>query len=87
MPSAIRLLLGRLFLGVLGTFALAWSADAASVSGTVVGPDGKAFRGAFVQARNAKTRITVCVLSGAVIAILGSIPPGPVSGQPQITRD
>jgi virginiamycin B lyase len=38
-------------------------ADAAMISGTVAGPDGKAFRGAFVQARNLKTRITVSVLS------------------------
>jgi virginiamycin B lyase len=48
---------------LLGTFAVACSADAATVSGTVTGPDGKAFRDAFVQARNAKTRITVSVLS------------------------
>src|SRR5262249_29884917 len=32
--------------------------------GTVTGPDNGPFRGAFVQARNAKTRITVSVLSG-----------------------
>jgi len=38
-------------------------ADAATIAGTISGPDGKAFRGAFVQARNLKTRITVSVLS------------------------
>src|ERR1700694_954060 len=38
-------------------------ARAASVAGTVTGPDKAAFRGAFVQARNAKTKITVSVLS------------------------
>ena len=38
-------------------------AHAATITGTVAGPDGKAFRGAFVQARNLKTKITVSVLS------------------------
>ena len=38
-------------------------ANAATITGTVTGPDGAAFRGAFVQARNAKTKITVNVLS------------------------
>lgn len=35
----------------------------ATITGTVRGPDGTPFRGAFVDARNAKTRITVMVLS------------------------
>src|ERR1700736_3765408 len=38
-------------------------AYAATISGTVTGPDGAPFRAAFVQARNAKTKITVMVLS------------------------
>ena len=38
-------------------------ADAATISGTVKGPDGAALRGAFVQARNAKTKIMVSVLT------------------------
>ena len=38
-------------------------APAATISGTITGPDKAAFRGAFVQARNAKTKITVSVLS------------------------
>src|SRR3979490_1378611 len=38
-------------------------ADAATIAGTVTGPDGAPFRGAFVQARNAATKITVSVLS------------------------
>jgi virginiamycin B lyase len=38
-------------------------AGAATIVGTVTGPDGKPFRGAFVQARNLKTKITVSVLS------------------------
>ena len=51
-------------IGVIGFLALASAAaDAATISGTVTGPDGKAFRGAFVQARNLKTKITVSVLS------------------------
>ena len=50
--------------GILGAFALLPSAmQAATISGTVAGPDGTAFRGAFVQARNAQTRIVVSVLS------------------------
>src|SRR5258708_9759563 len=35
----------------------------AEVTGTVKGPDGAPFQGAFVQARNTKTKITVSVLS------------------------
>ena len=54
----------QLLLGVLGVFVLTpRAADAATIAGTVAGPDGAAFRGAFVQARNAKTKITVSVLS------------------------
>jgi hypothetical protein len=49
---------------MISLLALAVStADAATITGTVKGPDGQAFRGAFVQARNAKTKITVNVLS------------------------
>jgi virginiamycin B lyase len=36
---------------------------AATISGTVKGPDGSAFQGAFVGAQNSKTKITVSVLS------------------------
>src|SRR5215468_3946564 len=50
--------------GMISLLALAVStADAATITGTVKGPDGQPFRGAFVQARNAKTKITVNVLS------------------------
>ena len=38
-------------------------ADAATVSGTVKGPDGTPFRGAFVQARHAGLKMTVSVLT------------------------
>jgi hypothetical protein len=40
-------------------------ADAATINGTVTGPDGKPFRGAFVQARHLATKMTVSVLSDA----------------------
>jgi len=40
-------------------------AESATISGTVTGPDGAPLRAAFVQARNAKTKITVSVLSNA----------------------
>ena len=57
----------RPLLKVLATFAmvvLACSTTyAAGVTGTVKGPDGAAFRGAFVQAVNTKTKVTVSVLS------------------------
>ena len=39
------------------------AAHGATVSGTVRGPDGAAFRGAFVQAQHAGTKITTSVLS------------------------
>src|SRR5262245_33478109 len=52
--------------GVAGAIILALTTDAApaaTIPGTVTGPDKAGFRGAFVQARNTKTRITVSVLS------------------------
>jgi virginiamycin B lyase len=59
MRSAVRLLVA-----LLGASCIApGAADAATISGTVAGPDGAGFRAAFVQARNAKTRIIVSVLS------------------------
>src|SRR5262244_1223987 len=53
----------RLMLGVGSIIAAMSGADAATISGTVTGPDGQPFRGACVQARNLKTKITVSVLS------------------------
>ena len=38
-------------------------AQAATITGTVVGPDGEPFKGAFVSAQNLKTHITTYVLS------------------------
>ncbi|MGH9681410.1 MAG: carboxypeptidase regulatory-like domain-containing protein, partial [Candidatus Acidiferrales bacterium] len=43
---------------------LASCAIGATISGTVKGPDGKPFMGAFVEAQNLDSRITVNVLSG-----------------------
>jgi hypothetical protein len=42
---------------------LAATVRGATITGTVKGPDGAAFKGAFVSAQNAKTKITVNVLS------------------------
>src|SRR5262249_40635771 len=50
-------------LGVLGLVRAASSADAATITGTVKGPNGAPFRGAFVQARNAQLKMTVSVLT------------------------
>src|SRR5262245_55077775 len=41
------------------------SAHAATIAGSVTGPDGKPFMGAFVVAENPQTRMTVSVLSNA----------------------
>ncbi len=52
--------------GLVGAvLALASVCSGASITGTVKGPDGSPFRGAFVQAQNSQTRITVNVLSGS----------------------
>jgi virginiamycin B lyase len=53
--KCLGLLIACLFLASL--------ARAATVNGTVKGPDGAAFRGAFVQARNMSTRVLVSVLT------------------------
>ena len=50
-------------LGILGLVMAASVADAATITGTVTGPDGAPFRGAFVQARHAGLKMTVSVLS------------------------
>jgi virginiamycin B lyase len=54
----------RAIMGLAGTILfLAPFAYGATVTGTVKGPDGAPFKGAFVGAQNKKTRITVTVLS------------------------
>src|SRR5271169_3400129 len=40
-----------------------YAAPGGVISGTVKGPDGSAYKGAFVRAQSAKTKITVNVLS------------------------
>src|SRR4030088_1361483 len=51
-------------LGLLGAVVFSTSfAYGATITGSVKGPDGAPFKGAFVQAQNTKTRITVNVLS------------------------
>ena len=52
-------------LAAFASFLILFSspAFAATVTGTVKGPDGAPFEGAFVQAVNAKTKISVSVLS------------------------
>lgn len=40
-----------------------YAAPGGAISGTVKGPDGSAYKGAFVRAQSAKTKITVNVLS------------------------
>src|SRR4051794_10301968 len=49
--------------GVLGLLFAISSADAATITGTVKGPDGAPVRGAFVQARQAQMKMTVSVLT------------------------
>ena len=52
------------FVAVLGlALYLAASCYGATVSGTVKGPDGAPIEGAFVQAQNTKTKISMFVLS------------------------
>src|SRR6202049_3743115 len=56
-------LLRRIVASIIVVFCVASLAYGAEVTGTVKGPDGAPFEGAFVQARNIKTKITVSVLS------------------------
>src|SRR6202158_5711164 len=56
-------LLRRIAISITLVFCVASLAYGAEITGTVKGPDGAPFKGAFVQARNTKTRITVSVLS------------------------
>ena len=44
---------------------LSAACSAATISGTVNGVDGAPFQGAFVEAQNTKTKITVIVLSNS----------------------
>jgi len=56
-------LLRRVATLITFVFCVASLSYGADITGTVKGPDGAPFEGAFVQARNTKTKITVSVLS------------------------
>ena len=58
MTTTSRLGICAVCVALLGSYA-----NGATVTGTVKGPDGKAFKGAFVQVENAKNHIVVSVLS------------------------
>src|SRR5579862_8439273 len=52
------------FTALIGSLVfLAAGSYAATITGTVNGPDGAPFQGAFVEAQNSKSKITVIVLS------------------------
>ena len=54
----------RSFLCLVGLIVLLSSVcHASTITGTLVGPDGTPFQGAFVEAQNVKSRMTVAVLS------------------------
>src|SRR6202158_6415656 len=55
VPKILTLISAMIFLAAF--------ARGATITGTVKGPDGAPFKGAFVQAQNTKTKITVNVLS------------------------
>jgi virginiamycin B lyase len=44
-------------------FSIAWMAHGSTISGTVKGPDGSPYKGAFVEAQDMDSRITTVVLS------------------------
>ncbi len=54
---------GRAVAVLISILALVSVGHAATIAGTVTGPDSEPFKGAFVQAQNLKTKITVMVLS------------------------
>ena len=55
----------KLLISLTLTVSLAPSAFGATIAGSVTGPDGKPFMGAFVVAENSQTKMTVNVLSNA----------------------
>ena len=65
MQILTKLLTSVAFTSITLAAALGSAAMAADVSGTVQGPDGKPYMGAFVVAQNARTKVTVNVLSDA----------------------
>ena len=70
MPVAKKVLLSLTL-----TVALAPTAFGATITGSVTGPDGKPFMGAFVVAENPRTKMTVNVLTNAEGRyVLGKLP-------------
>jgi virginiamycin B lyase len=63
LPSFKKPHLARFPFLVASLLLLASLSHAATITGTVTGPDSEPFKGAFVQAQNLKTKITVMVLS------------------------
>jgi Carboxypeptidase regulatory-like domain len=63
MQQIPKILTPRSLALLIAVICLAAHAQAAEITGTVKGPDGAPFKGAFVQAQNTKTKITVNVLS------------------------
>jgi hypothetical protein len=63
MPLADRHLADKILVSLGLTVCLASGAWAATITGSVTGPDGKPFMGAFVVAENAQNKMTVNVLS------------------------
>ena len=55
----------KVLVSVALTVCLASTASAATIAGSVQGPDGKPFMGAFVVAENTRNKMTVSVLSDA----------------------
>src|ERR1700688_4229912 len=55
--------ISKLLALVSATILIPSFAHGATITGTVKGPDGAPFKGAFVEAQNTKTKITVNVLS------------------------
>ena len=58
MKKLLLVVLLSLLIGSIG-----FDASAATISGTVKGPDGAPFRAAFVRVQNTKTKMTMMVLS------------------------
>src|SRR5260370_17540042 len=63
MPLADKHLADKFLVSLSLTVCLASSALGATITGSVTGPDGRPFMGAFVVAENAQNKMTVNVLS------------------------
>ena len=63
MGRVLKTLSAKILVSLGAMIFLVPFAHGATITGTVKGPDGAPFKGAFVQAQNTKTKITVNVLS------------------------